>query len=122
MGSSFPLGTGEPGFLVSDQSRNLFSFPIIGEVSITLSHPRALQGTFLHLLLCLKMKKEVLALENCSGYYNVSAKNYDRKQLEEKSRPGAILAFSKHDHKNKVPLWACSVITLRLSVNTGENI
>lgn len=47
------------------------------------------------------MKKEVLAIENCSGYYNVSAKNYDPKQLEEQSHSGAILAFSKHGHKNK---------------------
>lgn len=37
--SSFPLGIGEPGFLVSDQSRHLFFFPIVGEVSIKLSHP-----------------------------------------------------------------------------------
>lgn len=68
------------------------------------------------------MKKEVLAIENCSGYYNVSAKKYDHKQLEEKSHSGAILAFSKHGYKNKVPLWACLVITLGLRMNTEENI
>lgn len=120
-GNSFPLGDREPGFLVSDQSRNRFFLSHHrSSKSIKLSHPPALQGSFLFLLLCLKMKKEVLAIENSPNYYNVSAKNYDCKQLEGKSRSGAILAFCKPGYKNKVPLWACLVITLGLRMKTGK--
>lgn len=68
------------------------------------------------------MNKEALAIENSPGCYNVSAKNYDHKQLEGKSHSGAILAFCKPGYKNKVPLWACLVITLGLSMKTGEKI
>lgn len=66
------------------------------------------------------MKKEVLAIETSPKYYNVSARNYDCKQLEGKSHSGAILAFCKYGYKNKVPLWACLVITLGLRMKTRK--
>lgn len=120
-GNSFPLGNREPGFLVPDQRRNLFFLSHHrSSESIKLSYPPALQGTFLFLLPCLKMKTEVFAIENSPSYYNVSAKNYDCKQLEGKSHSGAILAFCKPGYKNKVPLWACLVITLGLRMKTGK--
>lgn len=68
------------------------------------------------------MKKEMLAIENSPGDCNVSAKNYDYRQLEGKSHSGAILAFCEHGYKNKVPLWAHSVITVGLRMKTEEKI
>lgn len=117
-GSHFPLGIGEQGFLVSDQSRNFFSFPIVGIVRVSNFLTLWLcWEPFYFFLLCLKMKKEVLAIEN-----SPSAKNYDCKQLEGESHSGAILAFCKHGYKNKVPLWACLVITLGLKMKTRKTI
>lgn len=79
----------------------------------------ALQRTF-RFFYCVAMKKEVIVFENTPHYYDVSITNYDCKQLEGKRLLVAILAVCQPGYKNKLHVWTCLIITLRLRMKREQ--